>query len=485
MASWRILYWFSHRSERGLSRRSCRLLILGGAALLCGCPSEEAAVSYSPTGVVPASPQRSGDPEKGYRALINEPYIRCGLPEAAYRKTVGPALPEQRLPGRDAGNAELPYALTRYRTAAGVDLIVSNCLTCHASYFNGRLVIGLGNEALDFTEDTSVRAEAAGAYVAGEAEAAEWRRWVEVLRVTAPYTVTDTVGVNPAISITLALLAHRDPQTLAWSDRPLMEPPPSTPAPASVPPWWRMGKKHALFYNTEGRGDHARIMMLGALLCADDLATVKAIDAYAPDIRAYLASLKPPKWPFGIDRPLAEKGRIVFNASCAGCHGTYGEQASYPNRVIDLEAIGTDPVMVRFAAGGDAERFMRWFNRSYYGELARSAPAMGYIAPPLDGVWATAPYLHNGSVPTLALLLDSGNRPVSWTRSFDSTDYDPKALGWRHQALSYGKAGAANRDERKRIYDTTLPGYSNAGHTFGDALTPDDRLAVLEYIKTL
>jgi hypothetical protein len=141
--------------------------------------------------------------------------------------------------------------------------------------------------------------------------------------------------------------------------------------------------------------------------------------------------------------------------------------------------------MARFAAGGDADRFSRWFNGSYYGEVAESAPAMGYIAPPLDGVWATAPYLHNGSVPTLELLLDSPRRPAYWTRSFDSKDYDPVTLGWRFRALPQGKAGVGQREERKRIYDTTLPGYSNAGHTFGDALTADERRAVLEYLKTL
>ena len=460
-------------------------LLAAFALLLPACRSEEPAVRYSPTGPVPAVPQRPGDPEKGYRALINEPYISCGMPTVAWKRIAGPVPVEQRLPGRSADNAELPYALTRYRTPGGADLVVSNCLACHAGFFNGRLVIGLGNENLDFTEDVSVRAEAAGAYVEAEADVAEWKRWVRVLRATAPYTRTDTVGVNPAISATLALLAHRDPDTLAWSEAPRMAPPPPTPAPTSVPPWWRMGKKHAMFYNTEGRGDQARIMMLGALLCADDLATVTAIDVYAPDIRAYLASLQPPRWPFGIDAGLAERGRIVFERTCADCHGTYGASATYPNRVLDLGAIGTDPEMARFAAGGDADRFIRWFNGSYYGELAESAPAMGYIAPPLDGVWATAPYLHNGSVPTIDLLLDSPRRPAYWTRSFDSDDYDPQTLGWRYRVLPHGKAGTSNRDERKRIYDTRLPGYSNQGHTFGDALTSDERRAVLEYLKTL
>jgi hypothetical protein len=70
--------------------------------------------------------------------------------------------------------------------------------------------------------------------------------------------------------------------------------------------------------------------------------------------------------------------------------------------------------------------FLEWFARSVYGKSAQLAPAPGYVAPPLDGVWATSPsYLHNGSVPSIPVLLDSPNRPKYWTRTFDSKDYNP------------------------------------------------------------
>src|SRR5256885_8025425 len=63
-----------------------------------------------------------------------------------------------------------------------------------------------------------------------------------------------------------------------------------------------------------------------------------------------------------------------------------------------------------------------------YTTLFRSDPQPGYIAPPLDGIWATAPFFHNGSVPTLEGVLDSTKRPAKWTRSFVSTDYDQAAV---------------------------------------------------------
>ena len=134
-----------------------------------------------------------------------------------------------------------------------------------------------------------------------------------------------------------------------------------------------------------------------------------------------------------------------------------------------------------------AAPFVAWFKDSFFGEMARLDPQQGYVAPPLDGIWATAPYLHNGSIPTIAALLDSSIRPTYWTRSFESTRaaYDDKALGWKFVNLGHGKDGEKTASRKASIYDTTKLGYSNAGHTFGDALGADDRAAVIEYLKTL
>jgi mono/diheme cytochrome c family protein len=467
------------------SKFSSSVGLFGLLLMLTGCGQEpEPPVTRSPLGAVPAEAQRPGDPAAGYRALLNNAYVTCGIPYTAYKKMAPTPTPDQWLPDRQGRNAELPYNLTAHTSARGVELVTSNCLGCHAGYFDDQLVIGLGNESLDFTRDPVVAAEGAGAYVTGGAEALEWRKWADRIAAIAPYMITDTVGVNPANNLTLALLAHRDPKTLAWSAEPLLAPPPTQPLPVSVPPWWRVQKKHAMFYNAEGRGDHARFMMLISTVCTDDLAEARAIDAYFTDIRAYLATLGPPAYPFPVDATLAEQGHGVFNQTCARCHGTYGQEWTYPNLVIGVAEVGTDPALA-IAASRNADRFIRWYNTSFYGEISRVAPAPGYIAPPLDGVWATAPYLHNGSVPTIATLLDSPKRPRYWTRSFDARDYDAQALGWHYTALPHGKEGARDATQRKRIYDTTLPGYANTGHTFGDGLTAAQRKAVLEYLKTL
>ena len=52
-------------------------------------------------------------------------------------------------------------------------------------------------------------------------------------------------------------------------------------------------------------------------------------------------------------------------------------------------------------------------------------------------------------------------------------------------ALDHGQAGESDAAKRKLIYDTTQPGYGNGGHTFGDRLSAAERVAVIEYLKTL
>lgn len=464
-------------------RQSLLICFLASLPLFAACGSEEQAVeaTKSPVGPVPAAEQRPGDPKAGYDALVHNAYVSCGIPYSAYREFADPPAPESLLSGRKGRNAELPYSLTFHVTEDGVELVTSNCLACHAAFFNDKLVVGLGNESRDFTQDLSAFVESVGAYVHDEREAREWQKWADRWNAIAPYIRTETKGVNAADNLTFALFAHRDPESLEWSDEPLIEPPKKYALPVSVPPWWRMSKKHAMFYDGGGRGDHAPWMMAASTLCTDSVNEAKQIDSYFPDVQAFIYSLEPPEYPFKINAKLAQKGQPVFEANCSGCHGTYGPDPSYPNLILALEEVGTDPELAR-SSNRDSDRFIRWFNRSFYGRRAKFAPAPGYYAPPLDGIWATAPYLHNGSVPTIEALLESSRRPKKWARSFDSTDYDEKALGWRYTEPT---VEPQDPEERNRIYDTSRHGYSNQGHSYGDSLTPDERKAVLEYLKTL
>ena len=466
-------------------RTATALMTLCAAMALVGCQEEETATHRSDTGEVAASPQREGDAIAGYRALVNAPYVSCGMPYDAYRKIAPETEPSNLLPGREGRNAELPYALTSHVNEDGVEIVANNCLTCHAAEIEGALVVGLGNEFGDFTQDPRRLALQVGNYVRGEAETAAWKHWADRIEGIAPYIRTRTVGVNPAPNLTWALMAHRDPETLEWSDTPLIEPPPEDPLPISVPPWWGMKKKNAMFYTTIGRGDHAHFMLLASMLCIEDMDGLDAIDAYAPDIRAYITSLEAPPFPYPVDPALAAEGEKIFARECSECHGTYGEEETYPNRVYPVEEVGTDPAYATEATNGARDRFYDWVARSPYGDVHSAAPAAGYIAPPLDGVWATAPYLHNGSVPSMAALLSSDLRPKYWRHARDPRSYDPEILGWRYEELGAGQSAEPDPEARRLIYDTTLRGYGNGGHTYSDKLDDREREALLEYLKTL
>jgi hypothetical protein len=226
--------------------------------------------------------------------------------------------------------------------------------------------------------------------------------------------------------------------------------------------------------------------MAASLLCTENVAEARMIDEAFVDVRAWIEStVEPPKWPFGaIDTELAATGERVFNATCAKCHGTYGADAIYPNQLVPLADVGTDDALVQ-GETQFGERFTQWFAASFWGETSRLEPHLGYVAPPLDGIWATAPYLHNGSVPTLRALLDSSRRAKFFTRSYDSNDYDREAVGWRIIELAGGQLDPPAGVRASAIYDTTVVGYGNGGHLYGDSLRPDERDALIEYLKTL
>jgi len=455
----------------------------GATEAATGTATETTGEPQEGTTPVPAEPQREGDAAKGYHALVNNGYVSCGIPWTAYSQVFDPAPEAMRLPGRDGKSATLPYYQTAVVAKSGVEIVTANCLQCHGGEINGQVVVGLGNSAADYTSSVGGSAALAALLLTDDAEKAELQRLVDRLGAIEPYTQTLTIGSNPADSVAAVLFAHRDPKTFEWFDPPLLPLPSKVVAPVDTPPWWWMKKKHAMFYVGAGRGDHARTMMATATLCTDSVAEAKEIDAYFPDVRAFILSIEAPAYPFAVDAALAEQGEAVFAATCAGCHGTYGADWQYPNLLVDIDVVGTDDALM--AAAQFADIYTQWFNESFYGELARVEPQHGYMAPPLDGVWASAPYFHNGSVPTVAGVLESGARPKYWTRSFDSKDYDPAALGWQHSALDHGQDGEAVADERKKIYDTTKWGHGNGGHRFGDALTQGERAAVIEYLKTL
>ncbi len=103
------------------------------------------------------------------------------------------------------------------------------------------------------------------------------------------------------------------------------------------------------------------------------------------------------------------------------------------------------------------------------------ASLMSYKARPLNGIWATAPFLHNGSVPTLYdLLLPVNERPKTF--GVGLREFDPVKVGYLNDVKN---------PNMPFIFDTTKPGNSNSGHLYGVDLTEAERWVLLEYLKSL
>lgn len=262
-------------------------------------------------------------------------------------------------------------------------------------------------------------------------------------------------------------------------------------------------------------------------------------------IEQTLQRLKPPAWPEellgAIDKTQAAKGRELFTENCAGCHVPRSVQSDgrwvQHLKMLPVKFSGTDPG----AANNIADhRFdltaLRWDpaelaqldvqlqptptesldlsklssakglayitafvgNRAYreaniptaerpdmdgFGLPIGVRELRAYKARPLAGVWATAPFLHNGSVPSIYQLLSPQDERA--TTFYKGTfEYDPSHLGYRTEAFTNGF-----------LFDTRITGNHNSGHEFragkrgngviGRLLQPEERWALLEYLKVL
>jgi mono/diheme cytochrome c family protein len=435
--------------------------------------------TYDLTYIEP-SVQRSGDPTSGRDYLIYGNYVGAGIPYDAYTLALG--TDGANVLNRTGDNAVIPPAFTAIDAQNGVRVVSANCLQCHGGYLSGDYIVGLGNSFIDFSSDQSTIVPAAdlaiGLLYGNPSD--EWDAWEPLRRgllATGPNMITEVRGVNVADKLGAILAAHRNPVDFTWQNDPQI-PIPDEVIPTDVPAWWLLKKKNAMFYNALGRGDFARTMMASGLLTLQDTTEAREIDQNFGDVLAYLYSLEPPSYPLSINQTLADEGKLIFETNCQICHGTYGTTDSYPNLLVGHTSIGTDPMLAeKYFEYTD---YVNWYNGSWFSQGANSGalvPGDGYVAPPLDGVWATAPYLHNGSVPTLEDLLNSPQRPTYWQRTFNNADYNFTKVGWNYSEPATG----AGTD----VYDTTLPGYGNQGHIFGDTLSMQDRSAVIEYLKTL
>jgi cytochrome c5 len=369
------------------------------------------------------------------------------------------------------------------------DHLTQTCLLCHSGVVDGKPVFGLGNAYFDIqtmAEDATLLA----AFNRGE----------PVVRPvnTGPVALASGAGTNNGLGVALLLISLRD-EDLSSRDL-ATEGPRDIGAIAAVssktPAWWNL--KHKVdrvgddgetirgFYYIDGLAANTQRSLMNAETSVTHTKEyIEEREADFADMQQYLYTLEAPTYPGTIDAELADRGKTVFEANCSRCHGTYGDGARYRQTFVDLPTIGTDSL--RLTGYTQAARDM--YSNGWFGLFGEKpgAPATGYIPPPLDGVWATAPYFHNGSVPSLEAVLAPGARPTVWKPAPDAAEhYDLVAVGIKREVGVTSVPADLTAAERRKYVDTSAPGMSNAGHVFGGALESDaDRRAVLEYLKTL
>lgn len=224
----------------------------------------------------------------------------------------------------------------------------------------------------------------------------------------------------------------------------------------------------------------------------NDPATAERMIPRFREVMRALSSYEAPPFPGSVDAALAEHGAEVFASRCSGCHGRYeltGARArlvEYPNRLVEAGLIGTDSV--RWMALD--ESVLGWTAKHLDHPFVRHVDAIrtgGYVAPILTGLWATAPYLHNGSVPTLWDLMHPETRPARFELGGHRLDYERMGV-----ALEPGSDGVWRfpRDyepfSRRSVIDCSQLGRSNRGHEMPFSnMSEADKAAVVEYLKRL
>lgn len=286
-------------------------------------------------------------------------------------------------------------------------------------------------------------------------------------------------------------------------------------APVSTPPLWNINRYAWLHWNANTNSVIQRsigeAIGVGAPLHQVNVANQLRIEEQVHKLTA-------PAWPdfFGkADSAKAAKGRELYNQTCASCHSpkTLNDKGLVEFRLLTLDQAGTDPNDAKnfdrpvYLKDGSELSFAKAIQQ-FLGDLqaeakkkmtpeeinlmdrleAKQTPVKWrdtmtetggpvYPAKPLEGIWATAPFLHNGSVPTLYHLLRPDERPEKFF--VGQKDFDPVRVGLEI------RSDKISRDPGLELFEfnASVKGNLNTGHTFGADLSDEDCEALIEYLK--
>ena len=377
---------------------------------------------------------------------------------------------------------------TSYRNRR-VPMVSVNCATCHAGTIRDapgarrRIVLGMPSHQLDLqayarflfavSRDPRFNADTLIAAIQQANPEFSWRDRLIYRFLVVPLSRSEFAKYEPDFAWQL----QRPPQGPGRIDtfnpyKVLFRlPMDDSVGTADLPTLFSQKAKNGMALHWDGNNDVAaernRSAAIGAGCTEDslDLDALKRVEDWIWERQG------PPFPPERIDRARAARGETLYRQHCADCHDNDGSRTGH---VIPLEEIGTDPERLRSFSPELAER-MNTIGQGRPWQFRRFRKTNGYASMLLESVWLRAPYLHNGSVPTLRDLLNRPeDRPGLFYRGYDVYDY--VNVGF----VTTGAEAVGGGVE----YRTTVKGNGNAGHLYGTDLQPADKADLLEFLKT-
>lgn len=369
---------------------------------------------------------------------------------------------------------------------------VQGCAVCHSGKVLGMIVPGLGNKNIDPAQLARLSMELQDVMIAvplskdADVDAQRLTAGAREFcgRVSNPRLANQTQGMVSVSAIREWFVRQVDKADGTSASISAVK----------VPMLWGYGEKRASGMFCDGMGIGPGWLAAVELVAGQTPETVRAMLPAIERVETSFGHLLPPAYPLPIEWSRVESGRAVFEANCSQCHGTYlKDERRLPifasPSFVDLDVVGTDSDRVE----GNTPEFIAAVNASPLNDCLtfRKDYRPGYLAPRLEGIWARFPYLHNGSAPNIAALLERAqDRPVAFdlrdageVRGFDANrlglNTPPNGSSEQRRLIERGIAGA--RD----VYYTRRVGHSNQGHEFGVHCTADEKRDLIEYLKTL
>ena len=421
-----------------------------------------------------------------------------------------PSICRDRLPGGFASlgfitepGRDLPVGISK-RRRLGVDQVGLNCAVCHSGTIRDspaaapRVILGMPAHQLDLqrfvefvldcTLDNRVTAANVRERFPRSGGPAAMERLIYRLGVVDRLKV-QTLDLRNRIS---PLLGERVPRwgrgrvdtfnpykAIQFNWQLDQVPLPERIGASDFPSLWNQKPREGLHLHWDGDNDSVDERNLSAGLGAG-ITPVTADHPNIKRVRDWIWTLPPPKYPYRIDDALVAQGAALYTTACANCHGDHRFRdgvlsGARLGQVEPIERIQTDRHRLDSYTETFAANQFQLFPASPY-RFTHFRKTHGYANHPLDGIWARAPYLHNGSVPTLRDLLEAPERrPQTFYRGYDV--FDQTNVGF------VSDVPEENGRQYSR-FDTSVPGNGNGGHVYGTNLGDAEKAAIVEYMKT-